>query len=170
MPDQESDLEARMEAAFEEAVARKEGARSPAGGYTKPGLWEPAPEERQSCCDEVTPPHPGWGWSLKKHCESTRHVARLYGVPEGALLRRVKSYMHQRNKARKEAVAAPAILFAADSQPRPAPATVLQQVERLLGKHEREFTELRRLFKGGAYGEMRTPDMGELDYWMRQLK
>jgi hypothetical protein len=39
-----------------------------------------------------------------------------------------------------------------------------------VGKLERELNELRRQYKGGAYGEMKAPDTGELDYWLRQIK
>jgi hypothetical protein len=163
-----NDLEARLQAAFEEAVGRKEGTRTPRGGYIKAGLWEPHPEERRPCCDEVVEPRPGWGWSLKKHCETTKHVAQLFEVPEGALLRRVTTYMRERNKKRKEG--GPAILYDNASQPRVAVGVAVAQVDRLVGKLERELNELRRQYKGGAYGEMKAPDTGELDYWLRQIK
>jgi hypothetical protein len=162
------DLETRLQAAFEEAIGRKEGTRRPLGGYTNPGLWEPAPDERRACCEEVADPRPGWGWSLKRHCETTKHIAQLFGVPEGALARKVTTYIRERNKSRK--AGGPAILFDQSSQPRVSAGIALQQVDRLLGKLERELHELRRLFKGGLYVEMRAPDTSELEHWLRQLR
>jgi hypothetical protein len=162
------DLESRLQAAFEEAIGRKEGTRNPKGGYTHPGLWEPAADERRPCCDEVADPRPGWGWSLKRHCETTKHIAQLFGVPEGALARRVTTYIRERNRSRKQG--GPTILFDQSSQPRVAAGIALQQVDRLLGKLERELNEQRRLFRGGLYGEMRAPDTSEIDHWLRQLK
>lgn len=117
-------LEARLQAAFEEAVGRQDGVRQPRGEYTSPGIWEPSADERQACCDEVNKPTPGWGWSLKKHCESSKHVAQLFGVPEAALVKRVRTFKYERNKGRRGA----AITFADHkAQPSVSPLVAAHQ-------------------------------------------
>ena len=60
---------------------------SPAGCEDAAGRWYPADEERQECCAGVRDPSIAWPHSLKKHCCSARHVARLFDVDELELRR-----------------------------------------------------------------------------------
>lgn len=60
---------------------------SPAGRQDAAGRWYPTDEERQECCAGVRDPSIAWPHSLKKHCCSAQHVARLFDVDELELKR-----------------------------------------------------------------------------------
>lgn len=157
-----------LQAAFEEVIGRKEGTRSPKGGYVQPGIWEPSEDERRPCCDDIRTPNGAWGWSLKKHCESTKHVAQLFGVPEGALQRRARQYFYKRNKERKEGGLRVTMDEAVRS--RVAPHVAAQQVERLMAKLKAEVAEMERRYQRGDYQSMKAPGTDELEYWLGQLR
>lgn len=60
---------------------------SPIGLEDAAGRWYPSDEERQECCAGLRDPSIKWPFSLKKHCCSARHVARLFDVAELELSR-----------------------------------------------------------------------------------
>ena len=60
---------------------------SPIGREDAAGRWYPADEEKQECCSGLRDPSRAWPNSLKKHCCSAKHVARLFDVDELELRR-----------------------------------------------------------------------------------
>ena len=64
---------------------------SPIGREDAAGRWYPADEERQECCTGLRDPSIKWPFSLKKHCCSAKHVARLFDVDELELRRAARS-------------------------------------------------------------------------------
>lgn len=68
-------------------IKNHRSSHSPAGHKDAAGRWYPIDEEKQECCAGVRDPSIAWPDSLKKHCCSAKHVARLFDVGELELRR-----------------------------------------------------------------------------------
>ncbi len=79
----------RMERAVHTFLQRESRSESPAGEWQE-GIWQPAPAERRSCCDEIAPT-PGNKQALEAHCRTILHIAALFDVPATGLKRAVRA-------------------------------------------------------------------------------
>jgi hypothetical protein len=82
------EAQARLREAVRTAIVREDRTESPRGEW-RDRLWYPADEERQDCCENITPTE-GNRQALESHCRTQAHVARLFKVPRGELRRAVK--------------------------------------------------------------------------------
>ena len=63
-------------------LARQARNVHPAGTWDKGGRWEPTGDERCECCDQIRRPSKTWPNALIRHCRTSKHIARLFEVPE----------------------------------------------------------------------------------------
>ncbi len=82
------EAQARLREAVRTAIAREDRAESPRGEW-RDRLWYPADDERQDCCENITPTEAN-RQALESHCRTQAHVARLFQVPRGELRRAVR--------------------------------------------------------------------------------
>jgi hypothetical protein len=82
------EAQARLREAVRTAIAREDRTESPRGEW-RDRLWYPADDERQDCCENITPTE-GNRQALESHCRTQAHVARLFKVPRGELRREVR--------------------------------------------------------------------------------
>jgi hypothetical protein len=82
------EAQARLREAVRTAIAREDRTESPRGEW-RDRLWYPADDERQDCCENITPTEAN-RQALESHCRTQAHVARLYKVPRGELRRAVR--------------------------------------------------------------------------------
>jgi hypothetical protein len=82
------EAQARLREAVRTAIAREDRTESPRGEW-RDRLWYPADDERQDCCENITPTE-GNRQALESHCRTQAHVARLFKVPRGELRRAVR--------------------------------------------------------------------------------
>lgn len=76
----QNELKARIEAAHECFVRRKDRDEHPTGKFDKGGRWYPASQEEQICCSDVRSPSRSWPYSLMLHCRTAKHIAMLFDV------------------------------------------------------------------------------------------
>jgi|GEM_PF-3808357 len=82
------EAQARLREAVRTAIAREDRTESPRGEW-QDRLWYPADDERQDCCENITPTGAN-RQALESHCRTQAHVARLFQVPRGELRRAVR--------------------------------------------------------------------------------
>jgi len=82
------DGESRLEEAVRIAITREERMESPRGEWHD-RLWYPADDERQTCCEKITPTESN-RQALESHCRTQAHIAKLFQVPLPELRRAVK--------------------------------------------------------------------------------
>ncbi len=73
----------RVRLAIHEYYSREARHTYPAGTW-QDRLWQPAPLERQACCDKVLPTEDN-RQALEAHCRTLAHIASRYGVSSTAL-------------------------------------------------------------------------------------
>lgn len=125
----------RLQEAVRTAIAREDRTESPRGEW-QDRLWYPADEERQDCCENITPTE-GNRQALESHCRTQAHVARLFNVPRGELRRAVRL---ARDLADRAAAGPPLRLHPLASSPG-GRADVLFEASR--GAHSDALRELR---------------------------
>ena len=81
-------VESRLQEAARTAIAREERMESPRGEW-QDRLWFPADDERQACCENITPTESN-RQALESHCRTQAHIAKLFQVPLPELRRAVK--------------------------------------------------------------------------------
>jgi hypothetical protein len=129
------EAQARLREAVRTAIAREDRTESPRGEW-RDRLWYPADEERQDCCENITPTE-GNRQALESHCRTQAHVARLFKVPRGELRRAVRL---ARDVADRAAAGPPLRLHPLASSPG-GRANVLLEASR--GAHGDALRELR---------------------------
>jgi hypothetical protein len=71
-----------IDQAVEMWLSRKAGATHPMGSPDGGGRWYPAADEKCYCCFSIRPPSRDYPNSLRRHCCSAGHIARLFNVGE----------------------------------------------------------------------------------------
>lgn len=91
------DGESRLQEAARTAIAREERTESPRGEW-RDRLWYPADDERQACCESITPTESN-RQALESHCRTQAHIAKLFKVPLTELRRAVKQARESGDRA-----------------------------------------------------------------------
>ena len=76
--------------AIDELVNRRIGHTIPDGRLDNAGRWYPTVFERKECCDHIRRPTRRFPWSLRDHCKTVKHVARLFEVDPVELRREAR--------------------------------------------------------------------------------
>ena len=83
-----SDIGINVERAAQAALALKRRDIHPDGHFDNGGRWYP--DALCDCCQSVRSPSRAYPYSLLVHQRTVKHVSQEYGVPVGALRKRVR--------------------------------------------------------------------------------
>lgn len=92
-------MDATLEAAAKEYIARAEHKSRPAGFKDRDRQWRPYLNEMRKCCSTIHYPSRHYSSSLYKHCLTYRHIANLFHVDVRALRTEVARLLRERNIA-----------------------------------------------------------------------